>query len=70
MLSLFIVGWLVRLGWIYYFGLLMAAGFFIYQQILIINRDASLSLRAFLNNNWFGMIVFAGIEIDYFLYST
>jgi 4-hydroxybenzoate polyprenyltransferase len=70
MLSLFIVGWLVRLGWIYYFGLLMAGGFFIYQQILIKNRDASLSLRAFLNNNWFGMIVFAGIAIDYFLYST
>lgn len=59
------VGRLEQLGGFYYLGLLAAAGFFIYQQMLIINRDTKKCFQAFLNNNWFGLTVFTGIFMDY-----
>ncbi|WP_411728526.1 4-hydroxybenzoate octaprenyltransferase [Methyloglobulus sp.] len=59
------VGLMQQLGWAYYFGLTVAAGLLIYQQILIFHRDKKQCFQAFLNNNWFGLAVFAGIFIDY-----
>ena len=53
-------------GW-YYAGLAVASGFSIYEQHLIRDRDPGLSFRAFLNNNYFGMTVFAGIFLNYLL---
>jgi 4-hydroxybenzoate polyprenyltransferase len=44
---------------------MVAVGFAIYQQYLIRGRDPGQSFRAFLNNNWFGAAVFAGIAADY-----
>lgn len=61
------VGQLKQLSWPYYAGLLMAAGFSVYQQKLIFHRKKSLCFKAFLNNNWFGMAVFAGLVMDYLL---
>jgi 4-hydroxybenzoate polyprenyltransferase len=46
-------------------GLLLAAGTAVYQQYLIRDRDPRLCFQAFLNNNWFGAAVFAGIFLDY-----
>ncbi len=37
------------------------AGLFIYQQELIRHRDKPTCFRAFLNNQWFGAVIFAGI---------
>ncbi|NOT86159.1 MAG: 4-hydroxybenzoate octaprenyltransferase [Methylococcaceae bacterium] len=59
------VGQLQGLGWVYYWGVLVAAGFSVYQQTLIFNRDKVLCFKAFLNNNWFGLVVFVGLAIDY-----
>jgi len=59
------VGRLEQLGWCYYVGLMAAAGFSIYQQILIVNRDKKKCFQAFLNNNWYGLAVFTGIFLDY-----
>ncbi|PIE01355.1 MAG: 4-hydroxybenzoate octaprenyltransferase [Thiothrix nivea] len=67
LLMLSIVGQLNELGICFWLSLLVAAGFFIYQQYLIRNRDRWLSLRAFLNNNWVGMTLFVGIGLDYAL---
>lgn len=53
------------LGWPYWAGLLAAGGFALYQQYLIRDRDPKLSFRAFLNNHYFGLAVFAGIVLDY-----
>ncbi len=52
-------------GWPYYAGLAAAAGFAAYQQWLIRDRRPEACFRAFLNNNWFGAAVFAGLALDY-----
>ncbi|MBI1423612.1 MAG: 4-hydroxybenzoate octaprenyltransferase [Gammaproteobacteria bacterium] len=47
----------------------MAMGFAgilaLYQQFLIRQREPAQCFRAFLNNNWLGMILFIGIVLDY-----
>jgi 4-hydroxybenzoate polyprenyltransferase len=54
-------------GWFYYAGLAVAAGLAAYQQWLIRERHPEACFRAFLNNNWFGAAVFAGLVLDYAL---
>lgn len=61
------VGFLAGLNSWFWLSLVVAAGFFIYQQYLIRNRDRWLSLRAFLNNNWVGLVIFIGIALSYSL---
>jgi len=55
-----IVGTELGLNPAYYLGLAAAAGFAGYQQWLCRNRESAMCFRAFLNNNWFGAMVFAG----------
>jgi 4-hydroxybenzoate polyprenyltransferase len=64
---LWLGGYLLELGWPYQWGLLVAAGFAIYQQGTIRERDPRLALSAFLNNNYFGMAVFIGIVLHYWV---
>lgn len=54
-------------GSIYFFGLTAATGLAIYQQWLIRLRDEAQCWRAFLNNNWFGCVIFLGIVGDYLI---
>lgn len=61
---LFAVGRLNNLGWFYYSGLGAAVAFAVYQQYLIKERYPRLCLRAFSNNNYFGMAVFVGLFVD------
>ena len=61
------VGRMQQLGWPYYGGVLVASGFSVYQQKLIFHREKALCFKAFLNNNWFGMVVFAGLVMAYWL---
>jgi 4-hydroxybenzoate polyprenyltransferase len=63
---LLIIGYLTSRGWIYYLGIASAAGFFIYQQQLIKDREPQACFKAFLNNHWLGMVVFIGLAFDYF----
>ncbi|WP_321408405.1 4-hydroxybenzoate octaprenyltransferase [Tolumonas auensis] len=63
LILLAIIGWLEQLTVSYYFSLLLAAGLFIYQQWLIRHRQRDACFRAFLNNNWVGMLIFAGIML-------
>lgn len=65
LLLLFTVGQMKDLGSFYYLGLIAAAGFSIYQQKLIFHREKSACFKAFLNNNWFGLVVFVGLFLDY-----
>lgn len=64
---LIIVGQMKHLSWPYYGGILVATGLFVYQQKLIYYRDKTQCFKAFLNNNWFGMVVFIGLLVDYLL---
>ncbi|MBA2492594.1 MAG: 4-hydroxybenzoate octaprenyltransferase [Gammaproteobacteria bacterium] len=65
MLDLILIGRQAGLGFYYSLGLCGAAGFALYQQVLIAGRERARCFRAFLNNNWFGLAVFAGIAVDY-----
>ena len=60
------VGVKLELGVYYYAGLAVAIFFMCYQQYLIRNRDGMLCFRAFLNNQWVGAAVFAGIALHYY----
>lgn len=62
---LFTVGEILAFGWPYYLSLVITAGLFSYQQILIYSRDRQACFQAFLHNHWVGMIVFIGIFIEY-----
>ncbi len=48
-------------------ALLGAAGLFVYQQWLIRARERAACFRAFLNNHHVGMLIFAGLFIDYLM---
>ena len=63
-LVLVLVGVRQQLGVFYYVGLAGATAFAIYQQWLIRERDPADCLRAFLNNQWFGLAVFLGLVLD------
>ena len=67
MLNLILIGNRAELGLYYYLGLVAASGFAIYQQVLIKDRERIKCFQAFLNNNWFGLSVFVGIFIDYWV---
>lgn len=62
---LFTVGELLAFGWPYQLSLVLSAGLFCYQQMLIAARERQACFRAFLNNHWVGLIVFIGIFIEY-----
>jgi 4-hydroxybenzoate polyprenyltransferase len=65
LVSLALVGQQAALGAVYYAGVGLGTGLFVYQQFLIRHRDRTGCFRAFLNNNWFGAVIFAGIVGDY-----
>ena len=65
LLALWLAGHELKLGLWYGIGLAGAAMFALYQQLLIRERKPEQCLRAFLNNNYFGMSVFIGIALEY-----
>ena len=64
-LLLVLIGWQAQLGAVYFAGVALATPLFVYQQWLIRHRDRQDCFRAFLNNNIYGGIVFAGLALDY-----
>ena len=65
--ALVLIGANSEMGLYYYLGLVAASALAIYQQYLIKDRDRQKCIQAFLNNNWFGFAVFAGIFVDYWV---
>ena len=63
------IGWWQRLDVIYYAGLAVAAGLIVRQYFLIRGRDRDGCFQAFLNNNWVGLAIFAGLALDLFFLS-
>ena len=49
----------------YYAGLVAAGLLFLHQQWLIRAREPAACLRAFLNNNYVGMVIFIGVLLQY-----
>ncbi|ENC9558448.1 4-hydroxybenzoate octaprenyltransferase [Aeromonas hydrophila] len=65
LLILLLVGQLSELGSSYYWSLLAAGALFVYQQRLIRERQREACFQAFLNNNYVGALIFAGVVINY-----
>jgi 4-hydroxybenzoate polyprenyltransferase len=65
LLSLYLVGGMIHMGYWYDAGLWAGAAFFVYQLWLIRARDRESCFRAFLNNNYFGMAIFIGMALEY-----
>lgn len=61
------VGMMAGRGSVYFVGLGGGATLFVYQQWLIRGRDREACFKAFLNNHYFGLLVFAGLFVDYLL---
>ncbi len=57
-------GKIAGLGFYYFAGLTIALSLAAYQQWLIRDRQGPGCFRAFLNNNWFGAAVFAGLFLS------
>ena len=59
-----LVGYLFGLGDLFYLSILAAAVLFIRQQLLIRNKKPEACLKAFLENNYIGGIIFLGIVVN------
>ncbi len=64
-LLLILVGLHKELSMFYSLSVIAAAVLFVYQQHLIRYRDRDSCFKAFLNNQWVGLSVFAGLVLDY-----
>ncbi|TAH77099.1 4-hydroxybenzoate octaprenyltransferase, partial [Salmonella enterica subsp. enterica serovar Enteritidis] len=60
-----LIGWLNGLGWGYYWAVLVAGALFVYQQKLIANREREACFKAFMNNNYVGLVLFLGLAMSY-----
>jgi 4-hydroxybenzoate polyprenyltransferase len=61
MMALLFTGKLLDLHYSYYLGLLACLILFIYQNKLLRTRQLTNYFKAFLNNNWSGIVIFIGI---------
>jgi len=64
-MALVLIGQRAELSGFYYTGVTAATVLALWQQYLIRNREPAMCFQAFLNNNWFGMVLFIGIVLDY-----
>jgi 4-hydroxybenzoate polyprenyltransferase len=63
--ALVVVGLQLELARFYYLSLLLVGMIMLYHQYLIRGREPEQCFRAFLNNNWLGAAVFAGLFFSY-----
>jgi len=61
------VGWQLQLSWPFYLGLTLAAGIMLRHYSWIRLRDRAGSFKAFLNNNYVGLLIFLGIVTSYWV---
>jgi 4-hydroxybenzoate polyprenyltransferase len=66
--TLILIGTHFQLGYWYFVSLPFVAALFAYQQWLIRLRQRDACFQAFLDNNWVGLAVFAGIALHFSLH--
>ncbi len=59
------IGYLVKLGEVFFFALSLVSGMFIYQQKQIATRKNEAYFKAFLQNNYVGLIIFISLVFNY-----
>jgi 4-hydroxybenzoate polyprenyltransferase len=71
LLKALMIAMLVALGmamdftWPWFAGVAVAMAMFVYQQVLARTREGPSCFRAFLNNNWVGLVIFLGLAGHY-----
>ncbi|WP_058912421.1 4-hydroxybenzoate octaprenyltransferase [Entomohabitans teleogrylli] len=65
MILMALIGWLNGLGGAFYWSILLAGGLFAHQQKLIAGREREPCFRAFMNNNYVGLVLFLGLVVSY-----
>ncbi len=65
LILLIVLGLILKLPWIYFGSLVVAAGLNIYQQSLLRSSDPNAAFKAFQNNQWFGAVIFLGLLLAY-----
>ncbi|MBK4714866.1 MULTISPECIES: 4-hydroxybenzoate octaprenyltransferase [Tenebrionibacter/Tenebrionicola group] len=58
------IGRLNSLGVAWYGAIALAAGLFVFQQKLIAGRERDACFRAFMNNNYVGLLLFLGLALS------
>ncbi len=69
LLVMVLIGHQLELSAVYYLGLVIVAALFIYQQFLSRQREPKACLKAFLNNNWVGLVIFASLVLHYLFWA-
>ena len=64
-IGLIIIGAELEFGWVYVISVIAVFLLFIWQQLLIRKRIPENCFRAFLNNNYVGLVIFIAILIEY-----
>ena len=59
------IGWTLHLGLAFYSGLAVAAGIMGVHYTWIRGRERMPCFKAFLHNNWVGLVIFVGIVVDF-----
>ncbi len=65
LILLIIVGLIENLNWLYYGALVVAGLLFLQQQKSIKSRDEKACFKAFLDNNYVGLVIFIGFILTY-----
>ncbi len=63
--SLAAIGYALKIHGVYFISLIIASLIFLNNQRLTALRQPQAYFQAFLNNHWFGLIVFLGIALSY-----
>ncbi|CAI1601732.1 4-hydroxybenzoate octaprenyltransferase [Serratia quinivorans] len=59
------VGYLTQMSGAFYWSLLLAGALFIHQQKQIASRERDACFKAFMDNNYVGLVLFIGIALSY-----
>lgn len=68
LINLILIGNQGEMRWPYYLAIGTSAGLFVRQQYLLRERSRRGCFAAFMNNNWVGGVIFAGIGLNYMNY--
>ena len=67
---LILIGINLKMSWVYYAAIVLGACLFIFQQVLIRHRFSDRCIYAFINNQYFGLVIFLGIAAHYYMSSS